>query len=231
MVPKGRARVEVRLDDHRVVRASPSPRVDDHGERSPHPYHRLPAHECGACGRGSRLSMGHPPSRICMARTSVDWLGLSLHGGRRVAALRRRAARSQRRQGQDRHRGTPGGPQQHQESSVCGLAGFGGAARPPARPPPPIVGWFSTVSRQLSPLQAVSPIPLPGTTLLSFRLWKWGGWFRIKLVGNCYRNRFFDVPKNGGILLANPRMSLYCTVIRLLLDSTKIHSKTCMAGV
>ena len=40
-----------------------------------------------------------------------------------------------------------------------------------------------------------------------------------------------EVSQKGGILLANPRMSLYCTVIRLLLDSTKINSKTWMAGV
>jgi DDE superfamily endonuclease len=41
----------------------------------------------------------------------------------------------------------------------------------------------------------------------------------------------FSVSFNGGILLANPRISLHCTVARLLLDSTKINSKTCMAGV
>jgi hypothetical protein len=39
MVTKGRARVDVRLDDHRVVRSpllSPL-RIDEHGEKSPHP--------------------------------------------------------------------------------------------------------------------------------------------------------------------------------------------------
>jgi hypothetical protein len=49
MVPKGRARVDVRLDDHRVVRSpllSPL-RVNEHGEKSPHPC-RTPSARPGA---------------------------------------------------------------------------------------------------------------------------------------------------------------------------------------
>jgi hypothetical protein len=39
MVTKGRAVVDALLEDLRVVRASPSPRVDDHeGRISPHPF-------------------------------------------------------------------------------------------------------------------------------------------------------------------------------------------------
>ena len=34
---------------------------------------------------------------------------------------------------------------------------------------------------------------------------------------------------NGGILLANPEISFYCTIKRFLVDSTKINIKTCMA--
>src|SRR5574341_1446344 len=36
---------------------------------------------------------------------------------------------------------------------------------------------------------------------------------------------------NDPILLANPEISLCCTIERSLVDSTKINNKTCMAGV
>src|SRR5215467_15767856 len=36
---------------------------------------------------------------------------------------------------------------------------------------------------------------------------------------------------NGGILLANPEISLYCPIIKFLIDSTKINNKGYMAGV
>ena len=138
MVTKGRAVVDARLADLRVVRSlllSP-PRVDEHGEKSPHPYHRLTAEECCACRRGGRRSTGHPPSRVRIARTAVGgWaqpcMGAGGWGARLGVALLRRAARSQSRQGQDRHRGTPGGPQQHQASGVCGLAGLRASGGPP----------------------------------------------------------------------------------------------------
>ncbi len=35
----------------------------------------------------------------------------------------------------------------------------------------------------------------------------------------------------GGILLANPEISFYCTIERSLVDSTKINNKIRMAGV
>ena len=39
------------------------------------------------------------------------------------------------------------------------------------------------------------------------------------------------VSKKGGILLANPEISFYCTIKRSLVDSTKINNKIRMAGV
>src|SRR5215510_1702574 len=39
------------------------------------------------------------------------------------------------------------------------------------------------------------------------------------------------VSKNGGMLLANSEISLYCPIIRFLVDQNKINNKTCMAGV
>jgi len=33
------------------------------------------------------------------------------------------------------------------------------------------------------------------------------------------------------LLLANPEMSLYCPVLRLLVDQNKTNNKACMAGV
>ena len=40
----------------------------------------------------------------------------------------------------------------------------------------------------------------------------------------------FLVLINAGILLANPERSLYCTILRYLVDAAKINNKTCMAG-
>jgi hypothetical protein len=146
MVPKGRARVEVRLDDLRVVRSpllSPA-RGDEYGERSPHPYHCLLAEECRAGGRGGRRSTWHPPSRACIARTTVGgWAypcmgaGVWARGAWPLSSAGQRAVRGVRAGQAQRHaRGTA------TASGVrflrgCGVAGFGGAARPPAPPPSP----------------------------------------------------------------------------------------------
>ena len=39
------------------------------------------------------------------------------------------------------------------------------------------------------------------------------------------------VAKNHQILLANPEMSFYCTIVKFLVASTKINNKIRMAGV
>src|SRR5919204_3441780 len=49
---------------------------------------------------------------------------------------------------------------------------------------------FCTVSRQLSPLQAVSPIPLPGTPPPGFASRHGQEWFHIRQKKKCCRNRF-----------------------------------------
>ena len=49
---------------------------------------------------------------------------------------------------------------------------------------------FCTVSRQLSPLQAVSPIPLPGITLANFASRHATEWFHISREKLCYQSQF-----------------------------------------
>ena len=45
------------------------------------------------------------------------------------------------------------------------------------------------------------------------------------------KGKLRGVSKNGGILLVNPEMSLYCPILRLLVDQNKTNNKACMAGV
>src|SRR5215813_11606474 len=40
-----------------------------------------------------------------------------------------------------------------------------------------------------------------------------------------------EVAKKGRMLLANPEISLYCPIIRFLVDQNKINNRTCMASV
>src|SRR2546430_2856230 len=49
----------------------------------------------------------------------------------------------------------------------------------------------------------------------------------------CYLYAVHDLKRQGteGILLANPEISLYCPIIRFLVNQNKINNRTCMAGV
>jgi hypothetical protein len=62
------------------------------------------------------------------------------------------------------------------------------------------IGMFCTVSRQLSPLQAVSPIPLPSLTPSSFAFRHVAVWFHIRTEKRCYQSQLFTLHRVSRIV-------------------------------
>ena len=83
---------------------------------------------------------------------------------------------------------------------------------------------FFTVSRQLSPRQAVSPITLPGTAPPTLRLDSQWKWYHIRTEKLCYQSQFFPSPPSSDTLRVSSqgwsRVTIDTTVLK---GATRLH--------